>query len=215
MKTRKRKQQEKNSDSPTSAKEAKREGESNETNAGGLTSFSLVFCPNDDEDAAVSAVAAKFPILDNEQARGAVKLAQTLQKDDPGIFISLRDGAHIRAQLRRNGADGTTNGRPCDAGNNGGQALQNLKNYICKLVPAPKQQSIRRVGQHGIGIGNLTQDEFNALQLSLSFSQTLPLPSWVGMMAMQGHSLGGILSVTGTGVGQATMSKSPSNVLSD
>mmetsp|Transcript_18018 Transcript_18018/g.34395 ORF Transcript_18018/g.34395 Transcript_18018/m.34395 type:complete len:211 (+) Transcript_18018:99-731(+) len=174
---------------------------------GGRGSSSLIFCPNDVD--AVDKVSSFFG-LTPKNAQLAVDLAKSLKVDDPGIFVTFRDGTSIRANLRRNG-----DGKPCAAGANGGQALQNLKDWLTSLVPQGKQQFIKHSGANGIGIGNLTQDEFTELQSALSFTTPVPPSSWVLSMFSGGHSLGGVLSVTGTGVGQATMSKSPSTIFSD
>ena len=167
----------------------------------------LVFCPAADD--AVSSVATRFG-LSPEHAEGAVALAKSLKVDDPGIFISFRPGPEIRTNLQRAGA-----GFPCHAGGNGDQALANLKQWVTDQVPDGKREFVFSTGSLGMGIGNLTQDEFTALQNTLSFTSPIPLPAWVAAMATGGFSLGGLLAVTGTGIGQATMSKSPSIVFSD
>ena len=168
---------------------------------------SLIFCPNDAD--AVDKVASFFG-LTPELSETAVDLAKSLKVDDPGIFVSFRDGANIRTNLRRN-----QNGRPCAPGANAAQALQNVKDWLINLVPQDKQRFIKHSGESGMGIANLTQDEFTDLQAALSFTTPVPPSPWVLNMYTGGHSLGGVPAVTGTGVGQATMSKSPSNVFSD
>ena len=112
--------------------------------------------------------------------------------------------------MQRNG-----DGKPFAAGADRQQALQNAKNWLTSLVPQAKQQHFKHSGITGMGIGNLTQDEFTELLSALSFTSPVPPSAWVLSMFSGGHSLGGILSVTGTGVGEATMSKSPSIVFSD
>lgn len=168
---------------------------------------SLVFNPAADD--AVNRVISNFR-LDPELAQGAVDLAASLRVDDPGIFLTFRSGTEVRTNLQRPGA-----GKPCEPGANDNAALQNLKDWITGLVPESKRQFIKLSGQFGMALGSLTQDEFNDLQLTLSFCKPVPLPAWVVAMATNGHSLGGSIVVTGTGVGEACMSKGPSNVFCD
>ena len=106
-------------------------------------------------------------------------------------------------------------GRPCQPGINGDQALQNLKQWVRDQVPHAKQQFIFESGELGMGIGSLTQDEFNTLQSHLSFTMPIPMSAWVATMATGGHSLAGVIAITGTGLRQATMCKSPSTVFND
>ena len=77
---------------------------------------------------------------------------------------------------------------------------------MTNLVPQQKQQSIRQSGELGMGIGNLTLDEFLALQNTLSFSNPVPPPAWVMEMFQGGHSLGVLVAIFGTGVREVTMS---------
>lgn len=170
---------------------------------------SLVFCPGDDNPNAVQEVAAVFG-LTKELSELAVKLAKSLKVDDPGMFVTFRNGSTVRRYLQSN-----ADGRPCDPGRNGTEALQNLRDWVAEQVPANKRQFILHCGECGMGMGNLTQDEFNQLQLALSFTTIIPPSPWVANMLTAGHSIGGVLSVTGTGVGQATMSKSPSIIFHD
>ena len=169
----------------------------------------LVFDPR--YKTAVASVAKRFGLC-AEHAEGAVKLAKSLRVDDPGMFISFRASQDIHTNLARPG-----DGRPCDSGANDDESLQNLKNWVTDLVPQEKRQFIFQSGKLGIRIGNLTQDEFTDLQLSLSFSFTLrrPFPAWVMAMMQGDHSLGGLIAAYGSGVDQTTMSKPPSNIFFD
>lgn len=168
---------------------------------------SLIFEPGAHN--AVDLVASKFGLL-KEHAEGAVLLSKSLKVDDPGVFVTFQPGPRIRTHLARN-----LNGRPCLPGANGPQALHNLKEWVRSSVPEAKRQFIFESGEMGMGIGNLTQEEFNNLQTDLSFTIPIPLSPWVAIMATNGYSLGGLIGVTGTGVGQATMCNIPSNVFSD
>lgn len=170
-------------------------------------SGSLIFCPNELD--AVEKVASFFG-LTPELSELDVNLAKSLKVDDPGIIVTFRDGESIRTSLQRG-----LQGRPCAPGANGPMALQNLKDWLTNLVPNVKQRFILHSGDCGMAIANLTQDEFNDLQNALSFTAHIPPRPWLMSMLVGGDSLGGVLAVTGTGIGQATMSKSPSNIFSN
>jgi hypothetical protein len=166
----------------------------------------------EDEKAAVLTVGENFGMAEDHSA-ALVALAKTLKVNDPAIFITFQPGPDIRRALT---SRMTPNGpivvqeRPCDPGANGDTALQNMKEWVCDQLPeGPEGKEALSVGDYAYAIGNLTQKEYNALSLVLSFNED-PAGIWGAANLVNKFSLGGIVGVTGTGLGQATLGVLPS-----
>jgi hypothetical protein len=146
--------------------------------------------------------------LSYEHSAALVDLGKSLKIDDPGVFLTFRSGAKVRQALQsKMGGQIVIEGRPGAPGDTPNDALQNVKAWIRQQLPAGKEAL--EIGTHAFAIGNLTQDEYSALTMSLSFN-TNPGRVWGLANAASNNSLGGILGVTGTGVGTATFNKLPS-----
>jgi hypothetical protein len=163
----------------------------------------------EDEKAAVLTVGENFGMAEDHSA-ALVALAKTLKVDDPAIFITFRSGPDIRraltSRMTPNGPI-VVHGRPCDPGANGDTALLNIKDWVCDQFPEGKEAL--SVNDYAYAIGNLTQDEYNDLAVTLSFCKD-PARIWGFANGVNNNSLGGIVGVTGTGVGQATLAVLPS-----
>jgi hypothetical protein len=169
----------------------------------------------EDETAAVLTVGENFGMAADHSV-ALVVLAKTLKVDDPAIFITFRPGPDIRraltSRMTPNGPI-VVHGRPCLPGaNNGDTALRNIKDWVCDQFPEGKEAL--SVGDYAYAIGNLTQNEYNDLFLALSFTGD-PARIWGVANIVNNFSLGGIVGVTGTGVGQATLGVLPSNGFCD
>jgi hypothetical protein len=162
-----------------------------------------------DEKAAVLTVGENFGIAEDHSA-ALVKLAKTLKVDDPAIFLTFRAGPGIRraltSRMTPNGPI-VVQGRPCLPGAHGNAALQNIKEWVCDQIPDGKEAL--PIGDSAYAIGNLTQDEYNDLAVALSFNKD-PAVTWGVANVVNNSSLGGIIGITGTGVGQATLGVLPS-----
>ena len=125
-------------------------------------------------------------------------------------MITFQTGAAVRRALTSRMAAGqpvVTVGRPCNPGNNGNDALQNIKDWAKACLAAVKQHKEEMAaGEHALAFGNLTQDEYNALALVFSFTQG-PARTWGVANVVSNNSLGAIIGVTGAGVGTAIFTK--------
>ena len=173
------------------------------------TSIEVSFLTDREQSDAVKQIGRVFDKSEAE-SKAIVNLAKTLQKDDPAVFITFRSDAEIRNSLRSTlaGTAAAAN-RPCPPGNNGNQAFQNLKNWVLAQLPNTGE-TIEDCTPRGLAIGNLTQDKYNALMLTLSFTQA-PADQWGIANAANNRSLGGLIGITGTGVGAASITVLPSN----
>jgi hypothetical protein len=173
----------------------------------------------DNEEEAIAELQYNFG-LSKEYSTALLKLGQSLKKDDPGVFLTFGSGVEVRQALlsQRMAGPGqppiVIQGRPGDPGANGNEALQNVKTWVRQQLPHDKEDLIEEVGDRAFAIGNLTQDQYNDLTLTLGFTVN-PGSVWGLANAVSGNSLGGILGVTGTGVGTATFAKLPSNGFCD
>jgi hypothetical protein len=168
----------------------------------------------ENEEEAIAELQDNFG-LSKEYSAALWKLGKSLKVDDPGVFLTFRSGVEVnRALQSRMGAELpiVTQGRPGAPDANGNVALQNVKDWVLGQLPRGKQAL--EVGDRAFAIGNLTQDEYNALTLTLGFS-TKPGKVWGLAALFNDYSLGGILGVTGTGIGQATFAQLSSIGFSD
>jgi len=145
-----------------------------------------------------------------EESEAIVNLAATLRPDDPAVFITFARGTDIRNSLLSEfaGVNAAVN-RPCLPGNNGNQALENLKTWVRNQLPGTNE-TVQESTPQGLAIGNLTSDEYSALALALSFNVP-PANQWGIANAANQRSLGGLIGVTGTGRGSASIGIMPSN----
>lgn len=148
--------------------------------------------------------------ISQANAEAVVELAKGLQPEDPAILISFNSGQEIRSALQSTlaGHAAATN-RPCLPGRNGNEALQNLKNWVISLLPGTNETRVETTDR-GLAIGSLTHREYNSLTMTLSFTKP-PAREWGIANAANNRSLGGLVGVTGTGIGSAAVAVLPSN----
>lgn len=161
-----------------------------------------------DKAEALPKIAENFGLTE-EEADAVFDLARDLNPDDPAIFLTFKPGAHIRSKLQLGGK--AVLGRPCAPGHNGATALLNMKTWVTSLVNGPPA-TVTMVGENAIALGNLDQDTYGELVMSLSFTPHPNPNQWAGLVLATGSGIGNGVCVVGSGVGTATVSPMPSIV---
>lgn len=164
---------------------------------------------SENEDNAVTLLVENFSITP-PQANIVLKACRRLQPEDPAVFVSFRDAERVHQALSLPGP-----GRPCQPGNNANASFNALKTWVESKLPTGNQTKALLIsgGENAVAFGNLSQAEFNAI-----FPTITHLPdnfAWVAAVRAQRLSCGCVLSMTGTGVGVATVAKLPSTVFFD
>lgn len=181
----------------------------------GFAAIDLEVCGKIKAAQAATTVAELFG-LSKEHSSFVIDIAQTLKPDDPALCISLALPRQLRQALLVTGADGNpvVAGRPCDPGTTEQESFDNIKSWVTGLVPGhPSNATVTEAGPTIIGIGNLTTDEHSAISNALIHAGD-PF-DWVIAFRQAGCSLGGVLSITGTAVGSATINNLSSTVFRD
>lgn len=194
-----------------SSREAKKTRETTETqSSSGRQPFTITTSGGDQ-----LAVAAKIALvfgLTGEESKATLDLAKNLQPDDPALLITFKPGPQVRAALQIGGAAVAVD-RPCPPGANGGVALQNIKDWVTSLVDGDETPAtVTEVGESGLALGNLDQNQYAQIVMSLSFNPDPHPNAWAAGVLGAGQSIGAVVSVVGSGVGSATVGPVPSIV---
>ena len=135
-------------------------------------------------------------------------LGQSLNPDDPGLFVAFRTPRKVHDLMGQS----PLGGRPFARGADEQTTFQNLIDWI--TGKAGESGVVKQVGPHALSIGNLSQEACGLLCVSLICAKNNCQP-WATWFLQNDRSLGGLVSVTGTDPGLATMCVVSSNVFRD
>lgn len=160
-------------------------------------------------EAAVVLLAEHFSIPE-AHATIVVQACRRLLPENSAIFASYASADRIHQALSLPGP-----GRPCEPGVDAEASFQNLKAWFRSKLPVGEGTKAKLIsaGENGDAFSNLSQDEF----LQVSPQITFQPEDFAWLVAVRSHrfSCGGVLVMTGTGVGQATIGKYPSTFFFD